>query len=131
MKSFDNNNFDKYNKEAKEKWGDTAAYKEHEVKTKDYSKQKWGNLAAEMDSIMSEFTVCMNGGKAPDSPEAQSLVKKLQSHITDNYYNCTNEILSGLGQMYVADGRFKKNIDKHGDGTASFICEAIKIYCHQ
>ena len=109
-----NNDFDKYNKEAKVKWGDTAAYKEHEVKTKDYSKQKWGNLASEMDLIMSEFAVCMNDGKAPDSPEPQSLVKKLQSHITDNYYNCTNEILSGLGQMYVADERFKKNIDKHG-----------------
>ena len=124
-----NNDFDKYNKEAKVKWGDTAAYKEHAVKTKDYSKQKWNNLAAEMDSIMSEFAVCMNDTKAPDSPEAQSLVKKLQSHITDNYYNCTNEILSGLGQMYVSDGRFKKNIDKHGEGTAAFICEAVKIYC--
>jgi hypothetical protein len=55
-------------------------------------------------------------------------VKKLQSHITENYYTCTIEILSGLGQMYVADERFKNNIDKHADGTAAFISEAIAIY---
>ena len=60
---------------------------------------------------------------------AQSLVKLLQNHITENYYLCTNEILACLGQMYVADERFKHNIDKHGEGTAAFICEAIKIYC--
>ena len=57
----------------------------------------------------------------------QNLVKLLQDHITENYYNCTDEILAGLGQMYVADVRFKNNIDKHGDGTAEFIREAIQI----
>jgi hypothetical protein len=56
-------------------------------------------------------------------------VKKLQNHITENYYTCTREILSGLGQMYTADERFKNNIDKHADGTAEFIGEAIKFYC--
>nr|MCR4718760.1 TipAS antibiotic-recognition domain-containing protein [Bacillota bacterium] len=54
-----------------------------------------------------------------------------QNHITENYYICTNEILSGLGQMYVADERFRNNIDKNADGTAAFICEAIKVYCHK
>ena len=58
----------------------------------------------------------------------QSLVQKLQNHITENYYTCTKGILSGLGQMYVADERFKSNIDKHADGTAEFISEAIAVY---
>ena len=31
--------------------------------------------------------------------------------------------------MYVFDERFKNNIDKNGDGTAEFVCEAIEIYC--
>ena len=59
--------------------------------------------------------------------EAQNLVKKLQNHITENYYNCTNEILVGLGQMYVADERFKKNIDKHADGTAEFVRDSVAL----
>jgi hypothetical protein len=69
--------------------------------------------------------------KRPDSTEAQSLVKMLQNHITRNYYLCTNEILTGLGQMYLADERFKNNIDKHAAGTAAFICEAIEVYCRK
>ena len=80
---------------------------------------------------MAEFAVCMRKVKAPDSAEVQNLVKMLQDHISENYYLCTNQILAGLGQMYVADERFKSNIDKHADGTAEFICEAIEIYCRK
>ena len=71
----------------------------------------------------------MKKGNTPDAEEAQALVKKLQNHITENYYTCTNEILFGLGQMYVADERFKNNIDKHGDGTAAYVSEAIACFC--
>lgn len=115
--------------EAKEKWGNTDAYKEYTEKTKDYSKDKWNGLENDLNDILAEFALCMKNGKEPDSAEVQNLVKMLQNHITENYYLCTNEILAGLGQMYVADERFKNNIDKHADGTAEFICKAIEVYC--
>jgi len=70
----------------------------------------------------------MASGKTPDSPEAQQLVKALQEHITGSYYDCTKEILAGLGQMYTADERFRRNIDKHGEGAAAFISSAIEVY---
>ena len=120
--------FDKYKAEAQEKWGGTDAYKEHKERTKDYSGQKWNDLAQGMDEIMGAFAACMKNGDAPASPGAQALVQRLQAHITENYYHCTSQILAGLGQMYVADERFRNNIDKHGPGTAQFICEAIGIY---
>ena len=126
---FNNSEFEKYKAEAQEKWGQTSAYKEHRERTGNYSKQKWNALAEGMDCIMAEFARCMRNGAAPDSAETQNLVKKLQAHITENYYHCTGEILAGLGRMYVADERFKNNIDKHADGTAAFICEAIDAYC--
>ncbi len=129
--AFDNSEFEKYKVEAKEKWGQTDAYKEHAEKTKDYSKDKWDNLIEEMNGIFAEFAVCMKASEMPESDEVQSLVKALQKHITENYYHCTNEILVGLGQMYVFDERFRKNIDKHGDGTAEYVSEAIKIYCRK
>ena len=129
MSAFDNSAFEKYKAEAKGKWGKTPAYQEHAERTKDYSKQKWNGLAEEMDRIMAEFASCMIENLAPDSYEAQNLVNKLQSHISESYYHCTNEILAGLGKMYVADERFKNNIDKHADGTAAFICDAISVYC--
>ena len=70
----------------------------------------------------------MQSGAEPSSAEAQALVKKLQNYITENYYTCTDEILKGLGQMYVADDRFKNNIDKYAIGTAEFVSIAICKY---
>ena len=131
MTAFDNSEFEKYKAETQEKWGKTDAYKEHAERTKNYSKQKWNDLAEDMDHIMAEFALCMRKNESPDSTEAQNLVKILQNHITENYYLCTNEILANLGQMYVADERFTNNIDKHADGTAEFICEAIAFYCNK
>lgn len=123
--------FEKYKAEAQKKWGNTDAYKEYEEKTKNYAKDKWNSLAEGMDSILAEFAVCMKNGETPESAKSQKLVNRLQNHITENYYLCTNEILAGLGQMYVADERFKSNIDKHADSTAEFICKAIEIFCHE
>ena len=131
MKAFDNTEFETYKAEAQQRWGETDAYREHAQKTKGYSKDKFSALAADMDLIFGEFALCMKNGAAPEDREAQELVKKLQDHITGNYYTCTRPILSGLGQMYVADERFRNNIDRHGDGTADFVSQAIARYCEE
>ena len=117
-----------YETEVRERWGDTSAYREHQQKTKNYTKEKWAEANDGMMAIFAEFAACKNSGASADSTEAQALVAKLQAHITDNYYTCTDEILAGLGKMYVADERFKKNIDKYGEGTAEFAAEGIRIY---
>ena len=129
MSAFDNSKFDAYKAEARQRWGNTDAYREHAERTKNYSKTKWKELAGEMNEIFAEFALCMKNGETPDSAEAQNLVKALQEHITGNYYPCTNEILAGLGQMYAADERFRSSIDGNGDGTARFVSEAIEAYC--
>ncbi len=84
-----------------------------------------------MNGIFEQISVCMKNGKDPASDEVQSLVGRLQNHITENYYHCSNDILTGLGQMYVLDERFKSNIDKQTEGTADFTCKAIQIYCNK
>ena len=129
MKAFDNTEFESYKTEAQQRWGKTDAYKEHTQKTSNYTKDKWSSLASDMDLIFADFALCLKNGCEPASQEAQSLVKKLQDHITKNYYNCTTQILFGLGQMYVSDERFRQNIDKHAEGTAVFVSEAIACYC--
>ena len=121
----------KYEKEAYERWGDTSAYREHQGKTKNYTKEKWAEANDGMMAIFAEFTVCKQSGASADSAEAQTLVAKLQAHITANYYTCTDEILAGLGKMYVADERFKNNIDKYGEGTAEFASESIAMFCEK
>ena len=94
-----------------------------------YTKDKWQEVNDGLNAVLAKFAECMNNGHTTNSNEAQTLVKELQNHITQNYYTCTNEILAGLGKMYVADERFKTNIDKHALGTAEFVSQAIKIYC--
>ena len=117
-----------YENEARSRWGNTDAYREHEHKTKNYTKEKWAEVNDGLMAIFAEFAACKDSGASADSTEAQALVAKLQAHITANYYTCTNEILAGLGKMYVADERFKKNIDKYSDGTAEFVADAIGMY---
>lgn len=117
---FNKTEIDKYANEAKQKWGNTASYKEYE--------QKHSDSFNEIDKLMHIFEEV---GKikhlSPNSHEAQILVKRLQKFITDNYYTCTDEILKNLGQMYVCDERFKNNIDKAGGkGTAEFIAKSIE-----
>ena len=117
-----------YETEARSRWGNTDAYREHEQKTRNYTKEKWTEAKDGLMAIFAEFAALKNSGASADSAEAQALVTKLQAHITENYYTCTDEILAGLGKMYVADERFKKNIDKYGEGTSEFASEAIEIY---
>ena len=118
----------KFEIEARERYGNTAAYREHEQKTNNYTKEKWAEANEGLMAIFAEFAACKDSGESSDSVEVQALVAKLQAHITANYYTCADEILAGLGKMYVADERFKKNIDKYGDGTAEFVSKAIAIF---
>ena len=117
-----------YKNEAYLRWGATDVYREHEQKTKNHTKEKWAEANDGLMAIFAEFAARKNSGVRADSAEAQALVAKLQAHITENYYTCTDEILADLGKMYVADERFKKNIDKYGEGTAEFAAEGIRIY---
>ena len=122
MYAFDNREFEQYREEVKEKWGHTQAYAEFQQK----GKQDYNALSSGMDAIMAEFAACKVQGHAPASEEAQVLVKKLQGYITEHFYNCTDAILKGLAEMYVADDRFRSNIARHGKGTAEFIRQAIQ-----
>lgn len=117
----------KYAQEVKDRWGNTDAYIESEKKSKNYGKDQWQEINQESEDILKAFAENMD--KDPGCKEVQKLVKQWQDFITARFYNCTNEILQGLGLMYVEDERFKKNIDRNGDGTAEFISKAIAIYC--
>ena len=132
MTAFDNSDYEtarkQYEVEAKQRWGETDAYKEHQEKTADYSKDKWQEVNDGLMTIFAKFAECMKNGNTADLDDAQALVKELQNYITENYYTCTTEILAGLGQMYVADERFKTNIDKNGNGTTEFVSKAIENY---
>ena len=125
FEAFDTKKIDEYAAKAKASWGKTDAYKEYEKKSEGRSKETQQKLNVEMMSIFAEFGEIK--GLSPDSKDAVALAKKLQDHITEHYYTCTDEILLGLGTMYAGGGELTTNIDKvGGEGTAVFACEAIK-----
>lgn len=120
---FDHSDIDRYADEAKQRWGNTAAWAEYEKKPRQ-------NHAAAGDGLM-RILADIGAVKhlSPSDEAVQQKIARLQKHITDNFYPCTAEILAGLGEMYVADERFRKNIDKAGgEGTAEFVRNAIRVY---
>ena len=125
FEAFDTRKIDEYAAQAKATWGKTDAYKEYEKKSEGRSEETQQKLNVEMMNIFAEFGKIKD--LSPDSEEAAALAKKLQDHITEYYYTCTDKILLGLGAMYAGGGDLTTNIDKvGGEGTAVFACEAIK-----
>ena len=120
-----------YENEVRERWGDTAAYKESEQRTANDTADDWDELSAGMDAVMEGFAELKGNAVAPYDEPARLQVEKLKELITERMYTCTDEILAGLGQLYVADERFTKNIDTHGEGTAAYVSACIKRYCGQ
>ena len=126
--AFDTKKMDEYTAKAKETWGETPAYHEYEQKAKGRTKAKTTEITRQLMDIFAEFGTVRDG--EPSSPEAQALVRKLQDFITAHYYTCTEQILSGLGQMYAAGGEMTDNIDSYGgEGTAVFTSQAIRVFC--
>lgn len=125
--AFDSSQLEAYKAEAKERWGNTAAYVEFEER---YDASKDRVFAKEMQAIFEVFGKMQS--LETDHPDVQVQVANLQAYITENFYTCTKEILQNLGLMYVEDERFSANIDQAGGlGTAAFVSQAIAIYCQE
>jgi DNA-binding transcriptional MerR regulator len=116
-----------YAEEAKQKYGHTDAYRESERRTSRYTEEDWARIQKKSEAIYRKIIAAMDRG--PADPQVQEAVAEWRQHITDSFYDCTPEIFRGLGDLYAADERFKKNIDKHQEGLAAFAREAIHIYC--
>jgi len=117
----------KYADEAKQRWGTTDAYVESQRRTSKYAKEDWKRIQQEGAEIREGLAALM--GRSPSDPGVQALVKRFHEYMSTNFYACSLEMLSGLGDMYVSDPRFTATYDKVKPGLALFIRDAIKIYC--
>ncbi|WP_294830137.1 MerR family transcriptional regulator [uncultured Gemmiger sp.] len=127
---FDTNEIEQYKAEVKSKWGNSKAYQEYEQRVVSHSEH---NDSKFVNEIMSLFTDLGAMKQLPPTDKAvQEKIAALQAYINENFYTCSNGILKELGEMYVCDDRFKKNIDRFGgEGTAKFVREAIFVYCEK
>jgi DNA-binding transcriptional MerR regulator len=125
LEVFDGFDPSEYEEEARDRWGDTDAYQESARRTARYGKAEWEAIKAEGDEINQEFLKLMAAGTPADDPAAMDVAERHRLHITKWFYDCSKEIHAGLGQMYVADVRFKTNIDKAGEGLAEYMSAAV------
>lgn len=127
---FDTKKIDEYAKRTKEQWGKTPQYKEFEEKNKGMTDKDQKIMAEEFMQIFVEFGQMIS--LDPADAKVQLQVKKLQDYISEHFYQCTKDILLGLGKMYSGGGEFTENIDKAGGkGAADFAAKAIEIYCRK
>lgn len=126
--AFNQDEMEQYAAEVKERWGNTNAYGEFLQRSeKSSAEEQWETAKGLMDIFVSFGKLRQLD---PEKEAVQAEVATLQKYITSHYYTCTNEILSGLGQMYTCDERYKRNIDQAGgEGTADFVSKAIAVYC--
>lgn len=128
--AFDKEKIDEYSKQAKEHWGNTSEYADFEKKSKDRTDDEQTKIADGLMKVFEEFGQMKTC--EPSDEKVYNQVKKLQNYICEHYYKCSDEVLAGLGQMYVADNRFTNNIDNAGGkGTALFVSRAIEMYINK
>lgn len=114
-----------YEEEARERWGESDAYKQSVERTSRYTKDDWAQIGQEADEINQRFLALMAAGAPAGDEAAMDVAEEHRAHITKWFYDCTKTIHAGLGQMYTADERFQENIDKAGAGLAGYMSAAI------
>ena len=127
FEAFDTATIDAYAAEAKARWGGSAAYRQSAERMATYTAEDWNAVQEEMGAQFARFAALRGGD--PAGEEAQAACEALRQFICRRFYDCGKEIFAGLGAMYTGDERFRKSIDRCGEGTAQFAGRAIAIYC--
>ena len=115
-----------YAEEARERWGDTDAYRESMRRTRRYGRKEWAAVQREADGIMARLAELMAGGAAPVSPEAVALAEEHRAHIDRWFYPCSTAVHAGLADMYEADARFGEYFEQRAEGLTGFVAAAIR-----
>jgi MerR family transcriptional regulator, thiopeptide resistance regulator len=122
---FGNHDPEQYADEARDRWGDTDAYRQSAQRTSRYGKDDWVRIKAEAEAVTQRFADLFAAGAPADGPEAADAVRAHREHISRWFYDCSPQMQRGLAEMYVADDRFRRNYDDRAAGLAQWIHDAI------
>ena len=120
-----NEKMEEYAKEAKERWGNTEAYKESAKRVAKMSKDQMTKIQKDADALMKE--IAENMDLPPGSEKTQSLIKKHYDGLKI-FYEPSAQMYRGLGNMYVSDPRFTAYYDKYAIGLAKYMNDAMSIF---
>lgn len=114
-----------YDDEARERWGDSDAWKQSRERSRNYTRDDWTRMQAEMDRLNGLFVDAMQAGTPATSAAVMALAEAHRQHIGRWFYECSPEMHRSLGEMYVSDPRFTANIDRAAPGLAAYQRDAI------
>lgn len=115
-----------YEDEAKERWGESEAYRESRRRTAKYTKADWERYKAEADAIMNDAARLFGSGAPADGDEAKAVAERHRDSIDRWFYPCTAEMHARLADLYEADPRFAENIDRYAPGLTTWWAAAIR-----
>jgi DNA-binding transcriptional MerR regulator len=112
--------------EAKERWGDTDAYRESAKRAKRYGKDDWTRIKDEQTAIYTDAAAAMGAGHAPESAAAMDVAERHRQAIERWFYPCSTVMHANLADLWEADARFAESIDAHGAGLTPFLAAAVR-----
>ncbi|KEZ48730.1 MerR family transcriptional regulator [Metabacillus indicus] len=109
-----------YEEEARKLYGDKAV---------DEANQKAAGMNQDMQERFNDLYRRLADVRhtAPDSKEAQEAIGEWYT-LLNEFGSYSLDAFKGLGQLYIDDERFTKNIDKFGEGLAVFMRDAMAVY---
>ncbi len=115
-----------HDEEVEQRWGDTDAYKESARRTSKYTKADWQRFKDEQEALGGRMIALLDAGVEPSDPRSMAVAEEARLQIDTWFYPLSREMHVCLGEMYIADPRFKATYDKQRDGLAQWLCDAIK-----
>ncbi|WP_215143161.1 MerR family transcriptional regulator [Exiguobacterium qingdaonense] len=119
----------KHQEEVQERWGDSSAYETAQARASKRSKEDWERLNQKQIDLIAPLVELFRDGVSVQDERVQAIVKENHLFIDTHFYDCSIDMFSGLGQMYVSDERFTAFYDRYESGLASYYNEAIQFYC--
>jgi DNA-binding transcriptional MerR regulator len=116
----------KYEEEAKQRWGDTEAYRISAERAQRYTPEDWRRIRDEQSAIYEDLAAAMRAGRAAHDPVSMDIAERARLCIERWFYPCSHAMHCGLADLYENDPRFAANIDKYGDGLTAFLSAAIR-----
>ena len=114
-----------HEQEAKERWGDTDAYKQSTSRTSKYTKADFAAAKVDQEAATEKFVIAFGNSYAVKSEQAQEAVAAHRAAISKWFYECSVEMQKNLALMYIEDHRFKAYYDGRVRGLAQYVHDAI------
>jgi hypothetical protein len=122
---FGTDNLGEVNEEARQRWGETAAWQESQRRSAAYTKDDWIAIKAEADASINGFAEAIRSGEPATGQVAMDLAEAHRQHISRWFYDCDYEMHCGLADIYVSDPRFTAAYDDIEPGFSQYVHDAI------